>query len=87
MACLQRGDVRGIFCGHDHLNDYCGELFGVRMGYDGALYDMRRDRDIEDNCGVREIVLYEDGRPLFTRLIRLVDFGPPVEEPWDETNR
>lgn len=87
MACLQRGDVCGIFCGHDHLNDFCGELFGITMGYDGALYDMRRDRDIEDNRGGREIVLYEDGRPLFTRQVRLKDFDLPVEEPWDETNR
>lgn len=87
MACLQRGDVRGIFCGHDHLNDFCGNLFGITMGYAGALYDMRRDRDIEDNRGGREIILYEDGRPLFTRQIQLKDYNLPVEEPWDDTNR
>ena len=56
------------------------------MGYDGALYDMRRDRDIEDNRGGREIILNENG-DLFTRQIRLKDYGLPVEEPWDETNR
>lgn len=36
-ACLQRGDVRGIFCGHDHVNDFCGEYCGIRLGYDGFL--------------------------------------------------
>lgn len=86
MACLQRGDIKGIFFGHDHLNDYCGELFGIKMGYDGALYDMRRDRDIEDNRGGREIILYENG-DLLTKQIRLKDYGLPIEEPWDETNR
>ena len=87
MACLQRGDVKGIFCGHDHLNDFSGELFGIKLGYDGALYDMRRDKDIEDNRGGREIILYEDGRELFTRQIRLKDYNLPIEEPWDENNR
>lgn len=33
-AVLDRGDVKGIFCGHDHTNDYVGEWFGVRLGYD-----------------------------------------------------
>ena len=86
MACLQRGDVKGIFFGHDHLNDYSGEVFGIKMGYDGALYDMRRDRDIEDNRGGKEIILHENG-DFFTRQIRLKDFNLPIEEPWDETNR
>ena len=36
-ACLQRGDVRGIFCGHDHVNDFCGEYCGIKLGYDGFL--------------------------------------------------
>ena len=57
------------------------------MGYDGALYDMRRDRDIEDNRGGREIILNEKDGSLTTRQIRLKDFNLPVEEPWDENNR
>ena len=39
-AVLDRGDVQGIFCGHDHTNDYVGKWFGVRLGYDySAGYD------------------------------------------------
>jgi hypothetical protein len=39
-AVLDRGDVKGIFCGHDHTNDYVGEWLGVRLGYDySAGYD------------------------------------------------
>lgn len=36
-AVLDRGDVTGIFCGHDHVNNYVGEWQGVRLGYDAAI--------------------------------------------------
>lgn len=36
-ACLQRGDVKAIFCGHDHRNDFCATYGGIRLGYDGFL--------------------------------------------------
>lgn len=36
-AVLERGDVKGIFCGHDHINNYVGEWMGVRLGYDAAI--------------------------------------------------
>ena len=36
-ACLQRGDVKGIFCGHDHVNDFCATYGGIKIGYDGFL--------------------------------------------------
>ncbi|OXS61239.1 metallophosphoesterase [Cohnella sp. CIP 111063] len=49
-AMLEMGDVMGAFVGHDHANDYSGELHGIRLCYgrstryvsyiDGA----RRDR-------------------------------------------
>ncbi|SDP74415.1 Calcineurin-like phosphoesterase [Actinopolyspora xinjiangensis] len=32
-AILQRGDVRGVFCGHDHVNSYVGDYYGVLLGY------------------------------------------------------
>lgn len=36
-AVLDRGDVNGIFCGHEHVNNYVGEWMGVRLGYDAAI--------------------------------------------------
>lgn len=36
-AVLERGDVKGIFCGHDHVNNYVGEWMGVQVGYDGSI--------------------------------------------------
>jgi len=35
-AVLERGDVKGIFCGHDHVNTYVGNWRGVMLGYDGV---------------------------------------------------
>jgi hypothetical protein len=32
-AVKDRGDVVGIFVGHDHVNDFVGDYFGVRLGY------------------------------------------------------
>ncbi|MFB4352062.1 metallophosphoesterase family protein [Microbacterium sp. LS_15] len=32
-AILERGDVKGVFVGHDHINDYAGDYYGVQLGY------------------------------------------------------
>lgn len=32
-AIYERGDVKGIFCGHDHMNDFSGKFLGITMGY------------------------------------------------------
>lgn len=32
-ALLERGDVKGIYCGHDHTNTYEGNYCGVRLGF------------------------------------------------------
>lgn len=36
-AIADRGDVRGIYCGHDHVNNYVGRWRGIELGYDGSL--------------------------------------------------
>lgn len=35
-AVLQRGDVKGIYCGHDHTNTFEGTYCGIRMGFCGS---------------------------------------------------
>ncbi|MBY6036636.1 metallophosphoesterase [Fictibacillus nanhaiensis] len=35
-AMLQRGDVKGVFCGHDHINTYAGNYYGIMLGYGGS---------------------------------------------------
>lgn len=32
---VKTGDVKGVFVGHDHLNNYCAELKGIKLGYAG----------------------------------------------------
>jgi len=32
-AMLEQGDVIGTFAGHDHDNDYVGDLYGIRLCY------------------------------------------------------
>lgn len=36
-AVFDRGDVKGIFCGHDHVNNYVGKFHGVTLGYNGVV--------------------------------------------------
>lgn len=35
-AMLQDGHTRGVFAGHDHLNDYCASLHGIALCYGRA---------------------------------------------------
>jgi len=36
-AFLEAGDVKATFVGHDHINDYCGDHFGVKLCYGGGI--------------------------------------------------
>lgn len=70
MACLQRGDVKGIFCGHEHLNDFQGQYCGITLAYDSCVgYNMSAHDDLR---GGRVIDLREDGA-FETRHIKLMD--------------
>ena len=33
QACYERGDVKGIFVGHCHRNDFVGTYIGIRLGF------------------------------------------------------
>lgn len=70
-AMVEMGDVMGVFVGHDHDNDYCGTLHGIRLCYGrvtgfntyGKL--QRGARVIELREGVRSFetwIVQEDGR-------------------------
>jgi hypothetical protein len=70
MACLQRGDVKGIFCGHEHLNDFQGEYCGITLAYDSCIgYNMSAHDDLR---GGRVIDLQEDGG-MQTHHVHLLD--------------
>lgn len=36
-ALLDRGDVLGVYVGHDHVNTYEGTWYGIRLGYGGNI--------------------------------------------------
>ena len=59
-AMAEKGDVRGIYFGHDHNNSFNGKVRGIDLGYtQGAgfhVYGPGLDR------GVRVITLKENGR-------------------------
>lgn len=35
-AMLHRGDIRGLYVGHDHINSYTGSYYGIELGYSPA---------------------------------------------------
>ncbi|KAL5572261.1 hypothetical protein UlMin_021858 [Ulmus minor] len=34
---VEAGDVKAVFTGHDHLNDFCGKLNGIQLCYAGGF--------------------------------------------------
>lgn len=59
LACLERGDIKGIFFGHEHLCDIEGKYCGITMACDAALgFNMSGHDDLR---GGRVIDLYEEG--------------------------
>lgn len=32
-AAAERGDVLGMYCGHDHINTFMGDYYGIELGY------------------------------------------------------
>ena len=46
-ACVERGDVKTMIAAHDHVNDWEGSYFGIKMTYDGGIgYDGYQDGDL-----------------------------------------
>lgn len=46
-ASVKRKDVKAMFFGHDHINDFTARYCGIQLGYDAALtYDGYIDDDI-----------------------------------------
>ncbi len=71
-AIIQRGDVKTILCGHDHINDYEGTYCGIKMAYDaGMSYDVYCDDDMR---GGRLIDISEENSfDITTYMVRSSD--------------
>ncbi len=70
-ALREAGHVIGVFVGHDHINDYVGELGGIRLCYGrgGSHHAYGKEGFLK---GARVIRLQEGGRG-FETWIRLED--------------
>lgn len=88
-----RGDVQGIYCGHDHINSFYGDYYGVELGYcpgtGFAPYGLRDGtRDQHTLRGARVFELNENTERVYesTRLIFAKDLGAdmaPAKQPID----
>lgn len=78
-AALERGDVRGMFVGHDHVNNYTGNYYGIQLGYDANAGYQTYDLGGADNDrlrGVRVFELDENNLETFTtRMVTANDLG------------
>lgn len=78
-ALVERGDVRGVFVGHDHVNTYVGDYFGIKLGYSGntgfGTYGL--DGPDKDRLrGARVFVLREENPADFeTHMVFARDYG------------
>ncbi len=75
-AMLDAKSIQGVFCGHDHINDYAGELFGIRLCYGRASGYSTYGRWLFQR-GARVIRL-RDGKP-FDTWLRLADGSKVVK--------
>lgn len=77
-AVQERGDVKGIFCGHDHINNYVGEWHGVRLGYDASAgysdYNLsNNDPNVNRTRGGRVFLIKESDPWNFETWMRYTD--------------
>ena len=78
-AFHQMGDVMATFVGHDHINDYEGELHGIRLCYGRSTGYNTYGRN-GFLRGARVIQLIEEQREFHTWL-RLSDGSQVIQEP------
>ncbi|RKN70152.1 metallophosphoesterase family protein [Paenibacillus ginsengarvi] len=78
-AMKMMGDVMGTFAGHDHTNDYCGDLYGIWLCY-GRTGGPNTVNDVPYERGARVIRLTEGERG-FETWLRMEDGSLVTEQP------
>ena len=72
-AALTRGDVKGMFVGHDHVNDYIGSYYGIRLAYDASIGYATYGGEMK---GGRVIELNKSDLTTFnSRMVYAADYG------------
>ncbi len=77
-SVLERGDVKGIFCGHEHINSFVGEWKGIRLGYGASAgfadYNLPdNDPRVNRTRGGRVYLIKESDPWTFTTWMRFTD--------------
>jgi hypothetical protein len=68
---LEHGDLKAIFCGHDHVNDYISSCNGLWLGYvRGISYNTY---DKEGYAKGSRVILLKEGEAAFDTWLRLED--------------
>jgi hypothetical protein len=70
LAMKEMGDVMGTFVGHDHVNNYIVDYYGVALGY--GQFTGWRTTYVPEMNGAR-IVRLKEGKREFDTWIRLLD--------------
>ncbi|NKG19462.1 metallophosphoesterase family protein [Paeniglutamicibacter terrestris] len=91
-ALQERGDVRGAYCGHDHINTYMGNYFGIELGYGpGTGFGPYGVGGAQEHSlrGARVFELDEHAKNVYTgtRTIFAKDLGinmDPARKPLDQ---
>lgn len=78
-AMVERGDVMGTFVGHDHSNDYWGELAGIRLCY-GRTTGFNGNIREGHTRGAR-IIRLSEGKRGFDSWLRLEDGSAVYSQP------
>lgn len=58
---LELGSTKGIFCGHDHLNDFSVEYKGVRFTYGQGIDCILYAKNLSEHKGATLLKIYKDG--------------------------
>lgn len=70
-ALVEMGKAQGTFVGHDHVNDYCGELYGIKLCY-GRVTGYNAYGEEAFLRGAR-IIRIQEGDKRFETSIKLAD--------------
>lgn len=78
-ALLEQGDVSGVFVGHDHINDFWGELHGISLCYGRATgYN---SYGLEGYPRGARVIRLTEGERGFASWLRLDDGSVVTEQP------
>ncbi|MGG1516508.1 metallophosphoesterase family protein [Paenibacillus oryzisoli] len=79
-AMLERGDIIGTFVGHDHENDFWGDLYGIRLVYGKVTgYNTFNSRPYNGEHRGARIIKLTEGSRVFETWIRM-DTGERIDQ-------